>query len=125
MWVLLFLFLLQTNPNPCEALPAQAQSPSLIVQVVDPDWLPVPGAQVTVEPLASDQKTKSSRTETDKDGYAKFSVSGDADYAIHVELYGFKRESLEHVHLFKTSSSSVPAYVQLKLRLSGPGTMVH
>lgn len=122
MWMLLFLFL-QANPNPCQASPAVPQSPSLVVQVVDPTWLPVPGAEVTVKPLHGDAQSKSNRTETDKDGYAKFLVPGDADYSIEVKSYGFKRERMKNMHLFKPSSS--PAYVQLRLRLSGPFITVY
>jgi hypothetical protein len=122
MWMLLFLFL-QANPNPCQGLPTPIQSPSLIVQVVDPTWLAVPGAEVTVKPLRGDAQLKSNRTETDKDGYAKFVVQGDADYSIEVKSYGFKRERMENMHLFKPSVS--PAYVQLRLRLSDPGVTVY
>jgi len=123
MWMFLFLFFIQANSNPC---PPPAQSPpSLIVQVVDPVWLPVPGAEVSLKALPTGAKSKSMRTETDKDGYARFSVPGDADYSIEVKLYGFKRERLKRVHLLKTSGSSAPAYVQLQLRLSGPGTTVY
>ena len=125
MWMFLFLFFMQATPNPCQSSPALTQSPSLIVQVVDPVWLPVPGAEVTVKPLRRDTQLKSNRTETDKDGYARFLVPTDADYSIEVNLYGFKRERLKCVHLFKTSGSSAPAYVQLKLSLSGPGTTVY
>ena len=125
MWMLLFLFFMQTNSNPCQGSPALTQSPSLVVQVVDPVWLPVPGAEVTLKPLGGDAQLKSHRTETDKDGYARFFVPSDADYSVEVKLYGFKREQLKCVHLVKTSGSSAPAYVQLKLRLSGPGTTVY
>jgi hypothetical protein len=125
MWMFLFLFLFQTGPNPCHDSPAQKQSPSLIVQVVDPGWLPIPGAEVELKPLRGDAKTKSDRKETDKDGYAKFFAPGDADYDIEVEVYGFKRGRLNRVHLFKPSGSSSTAYVQLKMSLSGPGTTVY
>src|ERR1700720_2611378 len=80
MWMFLFLFFMQANPNPCQSSPVLTQSPSLIVQVVDPMWLPVPGAEVTVKPLRGDTQLKSNRTETDKDGYARFFVPSDADY---------------------------------------------
>src|SRR5260370_2763143 len=72
MWMFLFLFFTQANPNPCHASPARPQPPSLVVQVVDPVWLPVPGAEVTLKPLHADAHLKSNRTETDKDGYASF-----------------------------------------------------
>lgn len=122
MWMLLFLFL-QANPNPCQGSRAPTQSPSLIVQVVDPAWLPVPGAKVTVKPLHGDAQSKSNRTDTDKDGYAKFVVPGDADYSIEVKSHGFKPERMENMHLLKTAVS--PAYVELRLRLSDPGVTVY
>jgi hypothetical protein len=83
-------------------------------------WLPVPGAEVTVKPLDGDAQSKSSRTRTDTDGYAKFVVPGDADYSIEVKSYAFKRERMENMHLLKTAG---PAYVQLRLRLSDPVTV--
>src|ERR1700683_446814 len=125
MWMFLFLFFFQAGPNPCQDSPAQTQSPSLIVQVVDPGWLPIGGADVTLKPLHGDTQTKSDREETDKDGHAKFVATGDTDYDIEVKMYGFKRERLDHVHLFKPSGSPSTAYVQLKMSLSGPGTTVY
>jgi len=125
MWLFLFLFFTQANPNPCQAAPAQTQSASLIVQVVDPNWIPIPGAKVTAKSLGEKDQLKSNESDTDKDGYVRFSVPGDADYAIEAELYGFKRARISPVHLFKASGPSSPAYVQLKLQLSGPGTTVY
>jgi hypothetical protein len=125
MWMFLFLLLIQANSNPCPPSPAQTQSPSLIVQVVDPVELPVPGAEVTLKLLPAGAKSKSNRIETDKDGYARFSTPGDADYSIEAKLYGFKRERLKRVHVLKSSGSSAPAYVRLQLRLSESGTMVY
>jgi hypothetical protein len=87
--------------------------------------LPIAGADVTIKSLREDAKTKSEGKKTDKDGYAKFFAAGDADYAIEVGIYGFKRGRLNHVHLFKPSGSSSAAYVQLKMSLSGPGTTVY
>jgi len=97
----------------------------LIVQVVDPNWIPIPGAKVTAKSLGEKDQLKSNESDTDKDGYVRFSVPGDADYAIEAELYGFKRARISPVHLFKASGPSSPAYVQLKLQLSGPGTTVY
>lgn len=122
MWLFLFLFLLQANPNPSAA---QIQSPPLIVQVVDPNWIPIPGAQVTIKTLRGGAQSQSNRSETDKDGYARFFIPRDADYDIEASLYGFKRGRVGHVHLFKESDSSTSAYVQLRLTPSGPGITVH
>ena len=126
MWMLLFLFFFQAGSNPCQDSPAQTQAPSLIVQVVDPGWLPIAGAEVTIKPLREGAQTTSNGKKTGKDGYAKFFAPGDADYSVEVEMYGFKRERLNHVHLVRLSgSSSAAAYVQLKMSLSGPGTTVY
>lgn len=125
MWLLLFLVFTQANPNPCQVALTQTQAPSLIVQVVDPNWIPIPGAKVTAKPLEGNGKLKSNPEDTDKDGYAKFLVTGNTDYAIEVQTYGFKRGRISPVHLFKASGSSSPAYVQLRLELSGPGTTVY
>jgi hypothetical protein len=125
MWMFLFLLFFQTGPNPCQDSPTQTQPPSLIVQVVDPEWLPIPGAEVTIKPPGGDAQTKSDRKATDKDGYAKFFAPGDADYAVEAEKYGFKRARLNRVHLLKPSGSFPTAYVQLKMSLSGPGTTVY
>jgi hypothetical protein len=125
MWMLVFLFFFQTGSNPCQASPGQTPPPSLIVQVVDSGWLPIAGAEVTIKPLREDARTTSDGKKTGKDGYAKFFAPGDADYSVEVEMYGFKRERLNHVHLVKRSGSSSAAYVQLKMSLSGPGTTVY
>jgi hypothetical protein len=125
MWLLLFLLLAQANANPCPVPPTQTQPPSLIVQVVDPNWEPIPGAQVMVRRLGEVTQLKSYRSDTDKDGYAKFFVPSDADYDIEASLYGFKRGRVNNIHLFMASGSPTSAYVQLRLRLSGPGTTVY
>jgi hypothetical protein len=125
MWMVLFLVLAQLAANPCQPSSTQSKAPSIVVQVVDPNWLPVPGAEVTVKPMESKTAVKRDQEDTDKDGYAKFFVPGDADYEIDAALYGFKPEQLKGVHLFKTSGASTPAYVQLRLRLSGPSTTIY
>lgn len=125
MWMLLFLLAIQANLNPCQASSVQTQSPSLVVQVVDPNWLPTPGVKVTVKPLDGDGQLKLNPAYADKNGYASFQVRGNADYAIEADQYGFKPGRVSNVHLFKTSGSPTPAYVQLKLRLSGPAVRVY
>lgn len=122
MWLFLFLFFVQASPaNPSRtqaASPTQTQLPSLIVQVVDPNWMPIPSAKVTVAPLGGNSQQKPSHAETDKDGYANFSVPRDADYAIEAESHGFRRGRVSPVHLFDMSGPSSAAYVQLRLRLA-------
>lgn len=123
MWLFVFVFLFAANPNLRQESPKPAQSPSLIVQVVDPAWFPIPGAEVKVEPLA--RGTQSYSTRTDKDGYAKFSVPADADYAIEAESHGFKNARLKRMHLFKPNATFPTAYVQLQQRVLESGTKVY
>jgi hypothetical protein len=118
MWLIALLLLVSP-----QAVPTTTKPPSLIVQLVDPTWDPLPGADVTVKPLSG--KVESSVAHTDKDGYAKFWVAGDNDYAIEAKLTGFKTKRLKHVHLFKPTATSPTAYIQLQLKLSGPTTTVY
>ena len=79
MGVLVFPY----HASESQSLPGVASTSSvavIIVQVVDPAWLPTSGAEVTLKPLRAG--AQSNRTRTDKDGYAKFLVPGDSDYAI-------------------------------------------
>jgi hypothetical protein len=118
MW--LVMLLLFASP---QSLPTTTKSPSLIVQLVDPNWDPLPGAEVTVKPLSA--RKESLVVHTDNDGYAKFSIEDDKDYAIEAKLPGFKTKRLEHMHLFKRAATTPTAYVQFQLQLSGPMTTVY
>ena len=118
MWLVILLFL-----APHQTLPTATKLPSLIVQLVDPTWDPLPGAEVTVRLLS--RKVEPRVAHTDKDGYAKFWVDGDKDYAIEARLPGFKSKRLKRGHLFKPTTTSPTAYVQLQLKLSGPTTTVY
>jgi hypothetical protein len=102
---------------PQAAVPKPTTPPSLVVQLVDPHWLPIPGAAVTVKPLSG--KGQSSVVHTDEDGYAKFWLTEGQDYTIEAKLPGFKTKRLKNVHLFNYSTG-VPetAYIQLQLKPS-------
>ena len=117
MWLIALLLLMSP-----QAVPTSTEPPSLIVQLVDPTWDPLPGADVTVNPFS---RSELSVTHTDKDGYAKFWIAGDNDYEIEAKLTGFKTKRLKHVHLFKSTTASPTAYIQFKLKLSGPTTTVY
>lgn len=123
MWTLFFLLLLQGGPTPCQTPPAPTESPSLIVQVVDPAWYPIPGAGVTVRPLTGHSLPNSGLA--NNQGYANFSAPGDADYAIEVKKAGYKSARLRSLHLFKSSGPFPTAYVQIRLQVSGPTTTVY
>jgi hypothetical protein len=118
MWFVVLLFFASH-----QALPTVTEPPSLIVQVVDPNWLPVPGAEVMVKPLSG--KAESKVGHTNKDGNAEFWVQGDADYAIEAKRQGFKTKLLKHVHLTKPSTTFPTAYMQFQLTPSGPSITVN
>jgi len=108
------------------APPTNDTRPSLIVQVVDPVWLPIPGATVTIKPVSG--KEKSSTGQTDYDGYAKFWVTGDQDYVVEAKITGFKTKRLKGIYLYeptKTTSTSETAYIQLRLKLSQKPLVVY
>jgi hypothetical protein len=131
MWLIALLLLLSpqvvsdSNPCGCASTPASApiQPPILIVQVVDPSWLPVPGAAVTVTVKLVTGKKESTVAYTMDDGDAKFSIPGDADYTIEANYGGFKTKRLKGVHLGTHSSSRPTAYIQVHL-LQGVGPPV-
>lgn len=94
-----------------------------MVQVVDPNWLPIPGAEVTVKPLSGSGESKVGHT--NKDGNVEFWVRGDADYAIDAKGQGFKRKQLKRVHLTKPSAAFPTVYIQFQLKVTGPSITVN
>jgi hypothetical protein len=108
---------------PQAVVPKTTSSPSLVVQLVDPTWDPLPGIEVRVKPLSG--KAKSSVGHTDRDGYAKFCIEGDQDYEIEAKSPGFKTKRLKRMHLFRPTATSPTAYIQLQLKLAGPFITVY
>jgi hypothetical protein len=119
---LLFLIFFPASPAPGQISSNPTEPPSLIVQIVDPVWSPIPGAEVTVRPLSG--KAKLSSNYTDAEGYAKFFVPGDTDYSVEASLHGFKNARLKRIHLSKRSDPSPTSYVQFKMDLSGSRTIM-
>ena len=119
MWLLLFLFVFQATPSPCQTQPVPTQPASLVVQVVDPNWYPIPDALVTLKPLDAGHDAVSNQT--DDEGFAKFYGLTEGDFDIEIKEHGFKDVHLKHVHLF----ASPTAYIQLKLSLSSAGVTVY
>src|SRR5579864_4781538 len=97
MWFLLFLLFFQSSPMPCQSTtPAQTRSPWLIVQVVDPDYFPIPGASVILKALNG--KTQSNPARTEESGYAKFFGLADLDYSIEAKVSGLKHGRVKLSH---------------------------
>lgn len=118
MWLVMLLFFASH-----QALPTRTEPPSLVVQVVDPNWLPVPGAEVMVKHLSS--KAESEVGHTNKDGNAEFRVQRETDYAIEAKCQGFEAKQLKQIHLTKPSAAFPTAYVQFQLKPSGPSITVN
>jgi len=108
---------------PQAAVPKTTSPPSLVVQLVDPVWLAIPNAEVTVR--TSSGKNESTVVRTDEHGYAKFWLAGDQDYTIDAKEPGFKTKRLKRMHLFTPTATSPTAYVQLQLKLAGPFITVY
>jgi hypothetical protein len=136
MWLIALLLLFSpqvvSDSNPCgrasSSASAPIQPPFLIVQVVDPSWLPLPGAAVTVSVRPVTGKKESKVAHTMGDGDAKFWIPGDpgdADYTIEANYGGFKTKRLKGVHLGTHSSSRPTAYVQVQLQPVGPPITVY
>jgi hypothetical protein len=117
MWI--FAFLLQATA-PCTPAPTPSGPPALVVQVVDPLWLPLPGAEVHVTTRRAAVQTQ----HTGAQGYAQIWVAAEADYDIEAQLVGFKTKRVKAVRLGKRSESSPTAYVQIQLPLAARGETV-
>ena len=114
----------QGNPTPCQsaATPPPTGSPSVIVQAVDPDYLPINGATVTVTAMSGKKQSFSARTEDG--GFAKFyfpvelGYSATSDYSIEVKMPNFKTARLKQLFLHRPSESPHVPYVQLVMKIS-------
>lgn len=54
--------------------------PTLVVQVVDPVWIPLPDSEVTVKPAGGKGASKSAHA--DENGYARFWVETGVEYTM-------------------------------------------
>jgi hypothetical protein len=117
MLIVLLLFLglgTPTAPMPT----AEEGPPTLIVEVVDPVWIPLPDSEVTVKSASGKGPSKSAHA--DDNGYAKFWVETGAAYTIEAKAQGFNKKTLKHIFIAKPKPSSPSAHVQIKLQPTGP-----
>jgi hypothetical protein len=113
--LLLFLGLGSTSPP----MPtAEEGPPTLIVEVVDPAWIPLPDSEVTVKPASGKGPSKSAHA--DDNGYARFWVETGVAYTIEAKTQGFNKTTLKHVFIAKPKPSLPTAHVQIKLNPTGP-----
>jgi len=120
MWLiaLLLLSLAQgvSNSNPCGgASPSKpTEPPFLVVKVVDPVWLPVPNAEVSVKAVNEKRQPKVAHTE--ENGDAEFWMQEDVNYTIEAKYPGFKTKQLKNVFLGSHSGPVETAYIEIQLQ---------
>lgn len=102
-----------------------AERNELIVQIVRPEWLPLPGVPVRVINVKSCARgaapvfPMTSRT-TDKSGTATFEIAGTGHYRIEVPGEGGWSRVVKCVHLESFDGDFPTAYVQLQVKFTGP-----
>jgi hypothetical protein len=87
--------------------------PSLIVQVVDPVYIPLPESEVTVKLVSV--KGFSKPEHVDQDGYVRFWVEPGKQYVIEAKAPTFKKKSLK-VSIGQPKSAIRTAHVQIMLK---------
>jgi len=110
--MLILALLLQAAAAPCTPDPTPSSPPALVVQVVDPSWLPIPGADVRV--TRHDDSRPGKVLFAGPEGYARaWSLEG--EYDIEAQLPGFKKGRIKGVRL-GSSTLSPTTYVQIRLQ---------
>ncbi len=96
-------------------------TPTLVVQVVDESWLPLPGAVVTAR-LRGGSRGKCMTGAADMDGMVPLNPSRPGLYDLEASLLGFKLKRVRGIRVAADSTTPVPR-VQIRLKLAG-GEMV-
>ena len=110
------LMLMVGSARPADCGPTKAGAPTtLVVQVVDELWLPLPGATVSAR-LQSDG-TGCVKAVADVEGNARLAVPKQGTYTIESSMVGFKTKRLKGVGVDADVSKSVP-HVQMKLKVA-------
>ena len=87
--------------------------PTLIVQVVDPLYIPLPESEVMVKPASGKRSSKSEHV--DQNGYAKFWLEPGEQYVIEAQSPNFKKKSLK-VPIGQPKPATPTAHVQIMLK---------
>jgi hypothetical protein len=95
-------------------------APTLLVQGVDPGWLPMPrltvhAIRVPSCPSKSALAERAVNSITDESGYARFDVPADANYLLIVDKRPGLVEIRKCIHVFNRSVALPTAYVQLQM----------
>jgi hypothetical protein len=100
---------------------SEPSKPTLVVQLVDPGWTPVPNVKVQVtpakackpRPIPSGQPVEA---ETDQNGFARFDVPDDASYILQVSKESGFLPKPKCVRIFRRAAPLPTAYVQMQVR---------
>ena len=109
--ILFFILALAHSTNPAHPTTDEGP-PSLIVQVVDPAYIPLPESEVKVMPS---EKGSSKSEHVDQNGYAKFWVESGKQYVIEAKSPRFITKSLK-VSIGQPKPSTPTAHVQIMLK---------
>jgi hypothetical protein len=115
--VLLLFLCLGTAEQPISGTAQDEGPPTLIVEIVDPVWIPLPDSEVTVKPTHGGS---SKSAHADENGNVKFWVETGVAYTVEVKSQGFNKKTVKHVFIRKPKPDSPTAHVQVKLEPSGP-----
>jgi hypothetical protein len=110
------------SPVPAQDCVATGAVPvTLVAQVVDELWLPLPGARVTIHEHG---KTPSSACATaDAAGFVRFSVTKPGTYDVEATMIGFKPARIKKVGVDADPDKSIP-HVQVKLKVAAPKDII-
>jgi hypothetical protein len=100
-------------------LSTQQTEPTLIVQLVDSGWTPVPGIDVKVTSVGSCQGKSASKervsARTDRAGFARVKVPADANYLLSLAPDSGFLHPRRCVHIFPRNADLPTAYVQIQV----------
>ena len=120
MWLIILAQLAAQpcTPKPVPCTPArQPCIPNLVVEIVDPLRLPLPGA--TVKAKARSNKEVGKVTASGGDGLARFCVAGGAEYEIRVDLPGFKKMRVRSQVVPTPNESTVALRMRVEMVFDG------
>ena len=108
---------------PCNPTPRPIEPASLMVQVVDPVWLPLPGIELRLTPRGGGT---SQVVRTTNAGSVELWLPREREFKIEVRHPGFKSATIEWVRTPALSESAMypTAHVQIRLTLAGKPAQV-
>jgi hypothetical protein len=110
--ILLFVLGLGNYTTPAHP-PTEEGPPTLIVQVVDPAYIPLPESEVAVRQVSGEKSVKSEYV--DQNGYARFWLERGKQYLIEAKSSNFKKKSLT-VTIGQPKAANPTAHVQIMLK---------